>query len=70
MVSRLSAARTRHAVGQVATYLVVIAIVLAVLIPLFWMVSASLKTQNEVCDFAWLPRVPQWHNYLEGLTTF
>ena len=70
MVSTLSAARTRHAVGQVATYLVVIAIVLAVLIPLFWMGSASLKTQNEVYDFAWLPRVPQWHNYLEGLTTF
>ena len=43
---------------------------LAVLIPLFWMVSASLKTQNEVYDFAWLPRVPQWHNYVVGLTTF
>ena len=50
--------------------MVVVAIVLAVLIPLFWMVSASLKTQNEVYDFAWLPRVPQWHNYLVGLTTY
>ena len=56
--------------GQAGTYLVVVAIVLAVLIPLFWMVSASLKTQNEVYDFAWLPRVPQWHNYVGGLTTF
>ena len=43
---------------------------MAVLIPLFWMVSASLKTQNEVYDFAWLPRMPQWHNYVVGLTTF
>ena len=60
MASTLSAARTRHAVGQAGTYVVVIAIVLAVLIPLFWMVSASLKTQNEVYSFAWLPRVPQY----------
>ena len=43
---------TTPAVGQAGTYLVVVAIVLAVLIPLFWMVSASLKTQNEVYDFA------------------
>ena len=70
MPATLSGARSRHAVGQAGTYLVVIAIVLAVLIPLFWMVSASLKTQNEVYDFAWLPRVPQWHNYVVGLTTF
>ena len=70
MPATLSGARSRHAVGQAGTYLVVVAIVLAVLIPLFWMLSASLKTQNEVYDFAWLPRVPQWHNYLEGLTTF
>ena len=70
MAATLSGARSRHAVGQAGTYLVVVAIVLAVLIPLFWMVSASLKTQNEVYDFAWLPRVPQWHNYVVGLTTF
>ena len=56
MPATLSGARSRHAVGQVGTYLVVVAIVLAVLIPLFWMVSASLKTQNEVYDFKWLPQ--------------
>lgn len=70
MAATLSAARTRHAAGQAATYLVVIAITAAVLVPLFWMLSASLKTQNEVYNFAWLPREAQWGNYLEGLTTF
>lgn len=70
MTATLSAARARHAAGQVATYLVVIGIVAAVLVPLFWMVSASLKTQNEVYNFAWLPREAQWQNYLVGLTTF
>ena len=70
MAATLAAARARHAAGQFATYLVVIGIVAAVLVPLFWMLTASLKTQNEVYNFAWLPREAQWRNYVVALTTF
>lgn len=35
------------------------------LIPLFWMISSSLKTPSEVFarDFKWLPANPVWANY-------
>lgn len=37
----------------------------AFLIPLAWMISASLKTPSEIFqrDFHWLPEVPRWDNY-------
>jgi multiple sugar transport system permease protein len=39
----------------------------ALLLPFFWMVSSSLKTDNAVFSVpvTWLPDVPQWHNYAE-----
>ncbi len=38
------------------------------LLPLFWMLSTSLKTYNETLAMPpqWLPSVPQWHNYLDA----
>jgi multiple sugar transport system permease protein len=40
----------------------------AMILPLFWMVSTSLKTYPETLAFPpkWLPSVPQWHNYVEA----
>lgn len=37
-------------------------------IPVFWIVSSSLKVSTEVFagdDFVWIPADPQWQNYLE-----
>ena len=38
---------------------------LAFLLPLFWMISASLKTPGEMFakEFKWIPENPRWENY-------
>ena len=38
------------------------------ILPLFWMLSTSLKTYNETLamPIQWLPAVPQWLNYIEA----
>jgi ABC-type glycerol-3-phosphate transport system permease component len=48
-------------------YLILSLAALTVLVPLFWMAMASLKKLTEVYQFSWLPRVPQWRNYMDGL---
>ena len=43
---------------------------LAFLLPLFWMISASLKTPGEMFakDFKWIPEDPRWQNYVRVWT--
>lgn len=60
--------RVRRRVWDGLVYLADAAVALVVLVPLFWMLGSSLKTQNEVFSFSWLPAVPQWKNYIDGLT--
>ncbi len=48
-------------------YLLLVCVSVVVLIPLVWMLLSSLKTLNEVYDFSWLPKVPQFRNYPDGL---
>ena len=45
--------------------------VLIVLFPVGWMLSTSLKTRFEALQFppTWLPKVPQWQNYHDALTS-
>ncbi len=53
-------------IGQKAfTYILLIAITLAVIIPILWMLTTSLKTEVEASRFppTLLPAVPQWHDY-------
>lgn len=40
------------------------------IIPIFWMVSSSLKSWSEVLAVppTWLPHPPKWSNYLQGWT--
>jgi len=42
------------------------------IIPLFWMVSSSLKSYTEILAVPpkWIPHSPQWSNYLEGWTAY
>lgn len=52
--------------AQMLMYLIlIIGLVLAIL-PFFWMVSASLMTYGETATRQWLPKVPQFGNYLEA----
>ncbi|TKR26951.1 carbohydrate ABC transporter permease [Cellulomonas hominis] len=56
--------------GKVLGYLVLIAASAAVLLPFYWMVMSSLKTNNTVftAPIQWVPEVFQWHNYVDIFT--
>ena len=48
-------------------YVLITVIALGVLVPFVWMVSSSLKNNNEVftVPIQWIPRDFQWHNYVD-----
>jgi ABC-type glycerol-3-phosphate transport system permease component len=56
--------------SQVAGYSVAIVGAVAFLLPLFWMVSSSLKPDYQVLEVPprWIPDPVRWANYLEALT--
>ena len=58
-------ARIRRVIGKAIAYILVSALGVVFLIPLFWLVSSSLKVGNEIFDqpVQWWPAVPQWKNY-------
>jgi len=51
----------------VVKYLVLIILGAWMLLPFYWMISASLMTSKEIIQMPppLLPAVPQWHNYVE-----
>ncbi|WP_428390012.1 carbohydrate ABC transporter permease [Mucisphaera sp.] len=54
--------------GDVATYLLLLVGATLLLIPFFWMVSNSLKTDQEISEIGKvLPSDPQWGNYADSL---
>lgn len=61
--------RKQKIIKWINTFWVTICAVLF-LLPLLWMLSASLKTGPEVfsLDFHWLPKVFQWENYVRVWT--
>lgn len=67
------ARRKRRTFGEtvfrVMLYTVLITVGVVLLLPFYWMVTASLKSQGEIFLFPphWLPRPPQWNNYTEAL---
>jgi multiple sugar transport system permease protein len=62
--------RLRQRLGKVAGYLAAIVIAVLFLLPLFWMISSSLKPDYQVLEFPprWLPDPIRWANYPEALT--
>ncbi|MFE2757545.1 carbohydrate ABC transporter permease [Actinosynnema sp. NPDC059335] len=59
--------RRSPAAGRVVGYAVLALAAAGLLLPFFWMVSSSLKTDNAVfaIPVRWFPDSPQWSNYLE-----
>ncbi len=57
--------RFNLSVGTALTYAVLIVVSLFMLLPFFWMLSASLKLDKDVFVFPiqWIPSNPQWGNY-------
>ncbi len=59
--------RRRISGQRIALYLTAIAITAVMLLPFFWMLSASLKLDREVFSFPiqWIPPQPRWQNFIE-----
>jgi multiple sugar transport system permease protein len=58
----------RLKVAMVAfVYVLLFLIVLAMLVPYVWMISASLKLNKDVFSFPiqWIPELPRWKNYVD-----
>ncbi len=41
---------------------------LAMLLPFFWMISTSLKPDDQIFSKAWIPHPIQWRNYMDALS--
>lgn len=54
-------------VVKVVLYVVLFVAALLVLLPFYWMVLSSLKTNNDVftVPIKWIPNPVQWHNYID-----
>ena len=67
MGKKSSIARNRM-IGKVLIYILLILITVIMVVPFLWMLSASIKTNNEVFQmtpFQFIPDEPQWSNYQE-----
>ncbi len=55
-------------VGQAASYIGLALVVIIIGLPMFWMLTSSLKTLQEIYTFPpkWIPTDPQWSNYREA----
>jgi multiple sugar transport system permease protein len=62
--------RTRQRLRIALSYLVALFVAGLFLLPLFWMVSSSLKPDYQILDYPpqWFPNPVQWSNYPEALT--
>ena len=58
-------ARMQHRVTMIVIYALLIVVAFLMLIPLVWMISASLKMNKDVFAFPieWIPSNPRWRNY-------
>lgn len=62
-----AAGRPGRTLRQLPIHLLLVACGIGVVLPFYWMVSTSLKTQLESIQFppTWLPALAQWDNYAE-----
>ena len=65
--SLTNSVRQRRLIGKALTYLLLTLAGLMFSFPLFWTVSSSLQTWQELRSYTLhlLPSVPQWHNYAD-----
>ena len=68
-VFQASSSPIRFAPARVVMYLLLIFGAVLAIIPFFWMVSTSLMTLGETINRQWLPKVPQFSNYVDAWTT-
>ncbi len=56
--------RPKFTAGRIVFFVLLLGCTVLFLAPLFWLVSASLKTRAEVFSSAWLPNPVAWGNYV------
>jgi ABC-type glycerol-3-phosphate transport system permease component len=54
--------------GRLVLYLVLILGAVVAILPFFWMVSTSLMTLGETINRQWIPKVPQFENFVTAWT--
>lgn len=61
---------THRQIGKIVTYATLIAVTIALVIPVLYLISTSLKLESEYIseELAFLPKTPQWGNYYLALT--
>jgi len=60
--------KNQRRMNRAAGYLAMAVIVLVIGLPVWWMISASLKTSQEIYTFPpdWIPRHPRWSNFKDA----
>lgn len=63
----MKSVKNKKTVSKFITYLVLVLIAVIMLIPFIWMLSASIKPNQQVfaVPFKIIPKVPKWNNYSE-----
>ncbi len=71
MSSATTAVRLRAHAATIALLLLLTGVTVVFLVPIFWMVSTSLKSNQHVFDLPiqWFPRRPLWSNYPTAYAT-
>ncbi len=69
-MARLSP-KQKSMAGKAAGYAALLLVTLVIGLPMFWMISGSLKDLSEIYKFPpdWIPRNPKWGNYREAWQT-
>lgn len=65
-------ARKRFPIGRAILYVVLIFWAIFMIMPFAWMILTSLKAQAEAMKvpIVWLPKEPQWQNYVDVLQKY
>jgi multiple sugar transport system permease protein len=67
----MKSAKNKKVATKIIVYIILVLIAVIMMIPFIWMLSASIKPNQQVFDipFKFLPKVPRWANYKEIWTT-
>jgi sn-glycerol 3-phosphate transport system permease protein len=66
--SSLFSLRNRESLSRLAGYAAMIVLVVAIGAPIYWMLTATIKTNADVFTFPpqWIPTDPRWSNYTDA----
>ncbi len=68
MANSTNTSSTNLNLGKIFIYAVLILGAVIAILPFFWMVSTSFMTLGETINKQWIPKVPQFNNYVEAWT--